>query len=330
MTDQPDWNTLIHKHLDGQATTAEVEALSAQIVGDENVRALYLKAAQLHGALLDETLVMDLSSDSVDVTDPNRIGPVRSFAWPRQIAAALVAGTFVGLLGIGVVWAVGSPKAVVSEFRIAHGDFDSLTMGPIPNQFPVRFGVWQGDPAEVSAQAGENRELRFLKTANISGLPNGPAAACDVFQLVDLSVLRQQGGAMGNETELTLELAAHFRRDAHTSDDEVEKVTGVCHLYLFNAAPESIGNGWPLALGDAVASGSKGISLVPGVTSQRVSASCFVAPEARVAVIHLAANPRRKAQTPTAMGDCYVDDVQLTLTSRPKLPVRVVTLELSN
>ena len=325
MTALSDWESLIQKHLDGRTNEEEAAVLSARIVADVDVRSRYLKAAQLHGALSNELVSLDLEEGFMEFSAPKRRErSVQPANWRNQIAASLVAGALVGLVGVGMVWAMASPKAVASVFRIAHGDFESLTVGPIPDQFPVRFGEWNGDPAEVSVQVNGNRELRFLETANISRLPNGPAAACDVFQLVDLRSLRQQWDTIDPKAELTLELAARFRRDAQPPGAAARTIKGACHLYLFNAAPETIGKNWPLALSGAVALGSKNIKLVPGQESVPVSASCFLAPEATVAVIHVAANPKLEDRTPTTLGDCFVDDVQLTLTRRPKLPVRLV------
>ncbi len=325
MNESPEWDALIQKHLDGQTTAEEATTLSAQIVADAEVRSRYLKAAQLHGALADEVLALDLETEP----DPHGISKesrsdIRHFAWPQQIAAGLVAGALVGLLGVGVVWAVGLPKAEERILSLANGDFEAMPEGAIERKFPAQFHKWSGDPAEVVEPAGGNRTLRFLATASVSGLPNGPAFSCDVFQLVDLRSLRQQWSAIDPEAQLTLELSARFRQDALPSDTEARKVRGACHLYLFNAAPESIGKDWPMALRDAVAVGSKGVILVPGQESVEVSASCLLAPEATVAVIHLAANPNLENYTLAALGDCFVDDVQLTLTSSPKLPVRVV------
>jgi hypothetical protein len=318
MIDTKDWDALVQKHLDGQTTPEEAEALSAGIVGDTDLRASYLKAAQVHGALADETLAVELEPEPVPRPEPRSSN--WRVVWPRQIAAGLLAGVVIGLLGAGMVWAVGAPKAVARACSIAHGDFESLPVGRIPNRFPAGFGEWGGDPAEVVSRDGK-QELRLLQTANIAGLANGPAAACDVFQLVDLSTLRQQGTI---DTEFSLELVAHFRRDASNADSATPRLRGVCRLYLFDAALESIGKAWPLAVHDAIASGSKAVKLVPGQESTKVSASCILVPEASVAMIHLSANPGLANQGPTALGDCFVDDVRLTLTSRPRLPIKVV------
>ena len=164
MTDSPDWDDLIQKHLDGLTTAEEAEALSAQIVDDADVRSRYLKAAQLHGALADETLSIDLEVEPSESSVPQeKSRSIQAFAWPQQIAAALVAGAFVGLTGIGVVWAMNSPRSEASFIPVANGDFQSMS-GSIESGFPNRFGYWSGNPAEIVEESNGNRTLRFLKT----------------------------------------------------------------------------------------------------------------------------------------------------------------------
>ena len=103
MRPSQDWNALIQKHLDGQTTEEEAQALSTGIEDDAEVRSQYLKAAQIHGALADETLALGVESEpEVKAAAPEQQKVLGQFAWPRQIAAGLVAGMFVGLLGVGM------------------------------------------------------------------------------------------------------------------------------------------------------------------------------------------------------------------------------------
>ena len=222
MRPSQDWNVLIQKHLDGQTTEEEAQALSTGIEDDAEVRSQYLKAAQIHGALADETLALDVGSErEVKAAAPKQQKEVGQFAWPRQIAAGLVAGIFVGLLGVGMIWAIDSPKVEAQVFDIAHGDFETIAEGPTPTQFPVRFGEWAGNPAEVVKEADGNKILRFVRTANVKGTPDGIASNCSVFQLVDLTALRQQLEAEQTQGNYSLKLSARFRRDASLSDNEL-------------------------------------------------------------------------------------------------------------
>jgi len=324
MTDSLD--ELIQKHLDGRTSTEEAESLSARIVADEQVRRRYLQAAQVHGALADESLAVDMELEpAAAATAPEQRKVVWLFAWPRQIAAGLVAGLIVGLLGAGAVWAINSPKAEAQVFDIAHGDFDSMAEGPTPTQFPVRFGEWAGNPAEVVKEANGNKLLRFVRTANVKDNPDGFASNCSVFQLVDLSALRQQWKADQSRSQFSLKLSARFRRDPAPSDADLHKPKAVLRIFLFNAEPGSIGEAWPQVVRQAEALGKKAIKLEPGDDAATISTSCILDSDATVALIAVAASSGFNSKTSIPLGGYFVDDVQLTVIKQPKLPVQVVS-----
>ena len=325
MSESQDWESLIQKHLDGQTTEGEAEALSKQIVENEEVRLQYLKAAQLHGALADETLALDLDTKSAQskvIVTPSRTA--WKFAWPRGIAAGLVAGLFVGLLSVGMVWAVSTPKSQVSVLPVVNGDFED-SFGLTPIGFPSTFGSWSGDPAEVIKEADGNRILRFLETANVKGIPGGGASACNVFQLIDISHLREQLDWKESDAQVTLELSARFRREAAPNDTDFPKIKASCTLHLYDAEPETIGEGWPGVIQSAVALGNKVIRPQPGDESATVTASCLLEPEANIALISLNVHSMIGTKTPIPLGGYFVDDVQLTMIQQPKLPVKVVS-----
>lgn len=320
MTDSLD--ELIQKHLDGRTSPEEAESLSARIVADKDVRSRYLKAAQIHGALADETLALDLESEPI-VAAPELQKVIWHFAWPRQIAAGLVAGLFVGILGVGMVWAVGSPKAEARALRIAHGDFESLPAGPIAKGFPVRFGEWGGNPAEVIKEDDGNNLLKFVRTANVKEDPNGFASNCSVFQLVDLSALRQQW--IQSQSQFSLKLSARFRRDPAPNDADLPKPKASVRIFLFQAEPESIREAWPRVVQQAEALGKKSIKLEPGDDAATISTSCILESDATVALIAVAASAGINSKTSITLGGYFVDDVQLTVIKQPKLPVQVVS-----
>ena len=188
MNNEPNWDLIIQRHLDGLTSEDEAKILSARIIEDDEIRSLYLKAAQLHGALSDETMLLDVESETTTAPSSEPQGASLPFPWPFKNAAGLVAGMFTGLLVAGMVWAIGSPKVEEQSFRIANGDFESMAEGELPNLFPVQFGEWSGNPAEVVKEASGNKILRFLRTENVkhgqrearprTGKPN-----CSVFQL---------------------------------------------------------------------------------------------------------------------------------------------------
>ena len=244
------------------------------------------------------------------------------FGWPRQLAAAILIGAFIGLLGIGVVWAMNSPRIEARLVPIVDRSFESMS-GPVPIGFPTQFGQWSGDPAEVVEDADGNRQLRFLKTANVTGKPDGGASACNVFQLVDLSSLQHQWGTENSDDQFMLELSARFRREAAPTDAELPKSRITITIQLYRAEPGSIGKNWPQVIREAVSVGNKALRLAPGEAST-VSSSCVLDPEANLALISVNANAGGAARTPVELGGYYVDDVQLTAIRRPSLPVHYV------
>jgi hypothetical protein len=284
--------------------------------------------------LVDEqALVSHLRDQSiVSILDPEREGascppPSRPaltlFAWPQQIAAGLIAGALVGLLGIGMVWAVGSPRSEAQLVPVSNGAFED-SMGPIDIGFPTNFGGWSGDPAEVIVGPDGNRTLRFLETANVNGDPNGGASACNVFQIIDLSSLQQRWNTGNSDAQITLELSGKFRRESASNDAELPKLRGGLTIHLYRAEPESIGKAWPLVIRDAIAVGKKTIKLEPGEEPATISASCILAPEATIALISVNAHSRIPTKTPIPLGGYFVDDVRLTVIKQPTLPVSFV------
>ncbi|MDB4265498.1 hypothetical protein N9891_01970 [bacterium] len=318
MTDSPDWQTLIQKHLDGQSTEEEASVLSKEIETNAKVRSQYLKAARIHGALCDELLALELDSIPPLSPDLSQNTQLRAASWPKPLAAAvIIAGAFVGLLG--VVWAISSPTSEEKMISVLNGDFED-SVGPIPPGFPTDFGNWSGDPAEVIEEDG-NRVLRFLETANVTGKPNGGASACNVFQLIDLTSLRQE---WNTDDQITLELSARFHRESAPTDAEFPLIKGSCAIHLYQSEPGEIGKAWPLVISDALALGNKSIKLESGEESATISATCILAPEATIALISLNVNTRTGSKTPIKLGGYYADDVRLTLTKRPNLPIRIV------
>ncbi len=313
MTDKPDRQSLIQKHLDGQTSDEEASALSTAIETDAEVRLEYLKAARIHGALSEEVFSPALEP----VPAPKARIPV--IARLQPLAASLVAGAFVGLLGVGVVWAMQSPKSEATTVSVSNGDFENY-LGSVPRGLPQQFGKWSGDPSEVIEQANGDRVLRFIETDNVAGTPGGGATACNVFQLIDLTSIQQQNA--DEQSDLSLTLTAAFYRIAAENDADLPKASASCSIHLYQADPKFIKENWPMVISDALAIGKKSVRLKPGDDPKTISASCLLGSEANIALISLDVHSRIPSKTPIAVGGHYVDDVQLTLTKRPKLPVQ--------
>jgi len=254
---------------------------------------------------------------------PKRDRRLQSITWPRQLAAAIIAGVFVGLTGLGVVWAMNFPKSEASFVSVANGDFQSLS-GPVESGFPKRFGYWSGNPAEVVDEGEGNRTLRFLETGNVMGNPDGGASNCSVFQLIDLTSLRRQWDTDQSDSQLTLELSARFHREAAPNDADLPKLDASVRIYLFQGEPESISQNWPDVVREADALGKKAIRLNPGEEAATISTSCLLNTNASIALIAVSANTRTSTSTPIPLGGYYVDNVQLTAIKQPVLPVRFV------
>lgn len=323
MIDSTDWEDLIQKHLDGLTSGEEAASLSEQIVNNRAVRADYLKAARLHGALGDETL--ELNDEVIPFAQREAKGQthLQSIKWPRQLAAAIVTGLFVGLTGVGVVWAVNAPRSEASFVPIANGDFQSMS-GPLKGGFPNHYGYWSGNPAEVVEGSDGNQSLRFLETGNVMGIPGGGATNCSVFQLVDLTSLQQQLGADRSESQITLDLSAQFRREAAPNDADLPNLDVAVRIYLFQEEPEFVSKNWPDAVREAVAMGKKHLKLAPGDEPSAISTSCLLNPDVTFALIAVSANARTGGTTQIPLGGFFVDDVQLTAIKQPNLPVRFV------
>ncbi len=298
-------NELLRKH-------PEARTIMSRSLVDEQALVSHLR---------DESIVSILDAEGEVVkSQPLARSTWRLLAWPQQIAAALVAGAMVGLLGVGVVWAVKSPQSQARPIQIANGDFETFC-GPIELGFPSHFGSWGGNPAEVIEEADGNRMLRLLKTGNVNGEFNDFASNCSVFQLVDLSSLRQQWETTDPETQVTLNLSARFHREPAPTDAELPKLAASCRIYLFNLEPDAIGKEWPQVVREhGVGFGKKEIKLAPGEDLETITASCLLESDATVALIVVAASTKSRA-APVELGGFFVDDIQLTAIQRPTLPV---------
>ena len=62
MNNEPNWDLIIQRHLDGLTSEDEAKILSVRIIEDDEIRSLYLKAAQLHGALSVRNTLLYLES----------------------------------------------------------------------------------------------------------------------------------------------------------------------------------------------------------------------------------------------------------------------------
>ena len=301
-------NELLRKH-------PEARTIMSRTLVDEQALISHLR---------DQSIVSMLDAEGESAAQrPPQKSSIRLQAWRPQIAVALVTGAIVGLLGVGVVWAVNSPKSQARDLQVANGDFEAFS-GPVDLGFPTRFGQWGGNPAAVIEEADGNQVLRFLRTGNVNGDPDDFASNCSVFQFVDLSTLRRQWETSDPETQVTLSLSARFQREAAPSDAELPKLRGSCRIYLFKAKPEQISEGWPRVIhDDGVGYGKKVIKLAAGDEPATITASCLLESDATVALVVVSASTGSHG-APVELGGYFVDDVRLTAIRQPTLPVDFV------
>ncbi len=149
MNQQPNWTSIIQRHLDGLTTTEEAQALSTQIVTNPEVRAHYLKAAQLHAALTDEFLAQEILEEPTSQETPaqNKTVPFHLFA-PVGIAALLMLGL------LAFFW----PKEQGNE-----GQLDEWGSSIAKIEFLSEDARFEGDQEQSTGSALEKGWLRLVE-----------------------------------------------------------------------------------------------------------------------------------------------------------------------
>jgi hypothetical protein len=314
-------------------STAEREELNATLRTCEDARAHAAQELMDDAALAEELRAAQMES-LLTADSGGMLGAPQPFAevqrrtgwlqWRPLTAAA--AGVVLGLFCATVAWAMASPRAVATMMRVfalEDGSFEKMS-GAVPSGFPKQTGVWSGDASEVvsgnvaKAQDG-TRVLRFVRAEGDATVPNSPANSCDVWQLVDLRGLK----AGGDDGDATLELSVSFL-DARKTRSTARVLFGV-RVYAFAGDPSALGAEWPMAIKDALAFGAGQTESWGGAPDKwrTVAAKAMLPTGADFAVVHLVATkwtPRGKA---AEFGEQFADNVQFTLKTQPKLPVRV-------
>jgi hypothetical protein len=320
-----EWHDLIQQYISGTLSDPEAQRLEETLKKEPAAADLYLSYINLDVTLEAHASSSDSISEllsSIPLATDTR--PQRSALWRPLMAAA--AGLVLGLFSASLLFAYATPQAVVTASRLlalVDGGFEGQPE-QIHTGFPSDFGVWSGDEAGVvqGRMKGGGRALCFKRAQGDAAAPHSPAESCDVFQLVDLRALR--GKAAGLE-DTFLELSADFldgRAEAGTS------VRFGCHLYLFSGRPEALHSSWPAILREAVGYGVGGWVTEGGGGTEdwrRVTARCFLPPNADFAVVQVACGrPRGETRQAPELGRQLADNVTLTLKTQPKLPIRLL------
>lgn len=316
-----DWHDLVQRYIAGTLTDDEALALQNALKSDKDLRALYLDYMNLDVALgshaesrmaVNEILTSPMAGEISRST--------RWLSW-RPLAAA-AAGLVLGMFCTSVVFGYVVPRAVAKEkrlFPLMNGDFEQ-SGGALPTNPPASFNMWSGDGAEVIAESGEvspksgQRMLRFTRAETDPHTPQGFPARCDVYQLIDL---REVWGQVAADDEVTLEVRASFL----DSDSRPEgSGTFRCRLLVNPGAPDEVLAGWPDSRFEGCAYARTDLRNGPATRGQwRTATAKVILPRnAQVAAVHLGVIRFTDAPQPGAeFGDCYLDDVSLTVTARP-------------
>lgn len=310
MTD-PEFHESLARYQDGALSPEAIDALERALRDDAQRRRQFaewqLRSMALHGHFRQEAF-----------RTPERSIQSTYGSWKSRPAISAAAGLVIGLFGASVVWAISTPEWTAMASRVTglvDAGFEEGSAGPIESGFPKTPGRWSGDEAaRVDLEGG--RVLQFVSPGADEAVPGGRAISCDVFQLVDLRPLRKM-----EKGDATLELSAKFR-DARAVGT-LPSVTFMAQIFLFSGDPASLYEAWPNNLSEALASGAAFVHTMGEAKAEwhRLGAKCLVPPGADYAVIQIAARPNLR---PVVMESLYADEVQLTLTTRPELPVRMV------
>jgi hypothetical protein len=140
-----------------------------------------------------------------------------------------------------------------------------------------------------------------------------------VFQLVDLRSLKSPGA----DDDATLELSVRFR-DGRAGKGEALNFFG--RIILFSGDPSSIVPGWPFSQEKALGTAMVHVPSEGGAPDawHLGRAKVLMPADADFAVVHIMVHePESQPGTKAVFGEQYADDVRLTLTTQPTLPVRV-------
>ncbi|MDH4410655.1 MAG: hypothetical protein QE273_13650 [Verrucomicrobiales bacterium] len=316
MTD-PEFLESLVRYQDGALSPVEVETFERALRDDPERRRrfaeLQLRSMALHDHFRQEAFRMPEQA-TLSTRQP----------WRPRPALAAAAGLVIGLFGASVVWAISTPERIATASRVAGlvgGGFEGGSTGAIDAGFPKTTGRWSGDEATLVDLDGApegGRVLQFVRLGADEAVPGGRAISCDVFQLIDLQSLRP---AAEGEGEAMLELSASFR-DGRVAGTR-PSVSFMAQIFLFSGDPLGLHRAWPNNLGEALASGAAFVHTMGAAKPEwhRLGAKCLVPPGADFAVIQIAVRPNLR---PAVLESLYADEIELTLTTRPDLPVRVV------
>lgn len=311
-TDAPhEWHRLFNAALNDQFSDAERAQLASVLKSSAEARQLWF-------------LYQDNECSLAELKPRRQAKSPRTglswFSWRPLEAAA--AGLVLGMFCTSVVFGYVVPRVMAKEkrlFPLRNGDFEQGN-GALPANPPASFKIWSGEGAEVIAESGDaspksgRRMLRFTRAETDSHTAQGFPARCDVYQLIDL---REVWGQVAADDEVTIEVRASFL----DSDSRPEgSGTFRCRLLINQRSPDEVRTGWPDSRFEGCAYARTDLRNGPATRGQwRTATAKVILPRnAQVAAVHLGVIRFTDAPQPGAeFGDCYLDDVSLTVTARP-------------
>ena len=301
---------LAHGFLDGRATEADVERLSAMLRTDAAARDAYLRIADMHACLaVDERIWCPAARVPSPVTHA-----MGRRSWLKPLVAAVV-GLAVGLGSAGLVFAYVVPMVSKSISLLREG-FESGP-APVAQGLPTVADVWSGDRTAVvsreqtvSPRSGE--QMLRIMAADYDGKSPPRGYVGDLYRIIDLRPHRDAiaGG------QATLNLSALMNAIAFRDGERYVSSAGIYALddqFLAGPLPPDLGTLAEVALASARRLSSDldrdvGTWQAVGGELRLPASTSFVL--VHVSVFH---GTREQQDTRSTFEGHYVDDVRVWL-----------------
>jgi hypothetical protein len=310
---------LLTRYFDDSISQAELQELDVHLQTQPQARIAFLQEARIHGALrewgLAEGNLSVLHSATLhQPTTPPTLSETqhieRLFRSPLRSILQTAASLVIGAILSSVVWSYNTRSNSTGwtnqpiPVDLPAGAPAEL---PLPAGPPLSFGVLSGDPASwtLSPDGPSPRSvLRFIQAGPDAAGPADRATSCDVFQLLDLSSIPQDGG------ETLLEVSVEHA-DFSANPNPAHRFG--CRIFTYEGRPSEIMTQWPKPMEKALSSAAA--YAPPGSAHQtwkRLSAKATVPPTAQFAIVQLVASDvSREVTQPATFGSLYARDIQI-------------------
>lgn len=302
---------MIARYTDGTASVEDVRGLNAALESDPAARARFLGYCNMDSALAMEAAE---AGPGLAVAPVSRMRP----SW-RSMAAALAAAICGAVLGAGVALAVVPSARDGLRWAILRSGFergDEVVLraaGPLqPGPVPGYAGAWQADMVRVTtAEKGVvpfsgRHMLVFERALGAARFDSGTPRACDLYQFVDLSRVRDEIATGAS----SLTVSARFL-DASRARDGATLFE--LRIHIFSQPPEEVAD-----FSSSRSALASNMLRTSGHESDRgwrkLVAGTTVPSDAVFAVVQVSAvrPPEVSLSEPAVFGSHYCDDIELT------------------